>query len=1073
MDEFWSVLGLEPTRDSAAIKRAYAEQTKLCHPEEDPEGFLVLRQAYQQALAYAEGGAPPEKPEAEEPAFRLPGEPGWSLTDRPPLLDEGPNPFADHEAARAFLALYTSKQNKDPKKWLDYFTSAPFLEAAWERRFAGFLLEQTVAREAELPIPRELVNWLCSVYQFTVRRSIYREEDGSQRTQFDVQIDPKAQFDGQEYLFELAVRAPAPKLSPRCLEQSLAWSFADYRALLQLANWAHWTETLLEKAGKILEFYVLENFQDRKPMPSQRHPAGMRLIDYFFQREDLPQELYRMAWQRLNLKTALMGRAKLLHGALRQRVLEKIPDIAENELDRAKLNREFEVFRWTVCVLEDTGDPADWAKAGAETQAFLARPEMQKALWDRKFAEDSMKYHVQWTGEHFAEALLAFYAQNETAPGALTLPDLIQASRRRAVIQRRNRQDSAAPPPEGRPSLRDRPFFRHWLNVGFYHAMDWETRLPLLDYLNQELPYLPEWSRRFLHVEDGGTPEPVSVTFPFGPDCVEVRFHLRYMSFLRNGQPVYRPCYHWEQLLEWAAGPEEFFLLLPITAAVQSQSQYQAVREEILSRLGATAAPQEDWETIAGCLADQVMGLPMPDAVVQEKDREPEWARHLPPESVLPFQVFAENTEVLYVCIWFERDQILALYQQTSFGKQPVSGFQFEEIEDAQTAEALAKQLLDQQLHPQGFPLDALATLPDEVYVQWDFKVVCHDEDPRPLWDKPTELRGEAVTPEALEELLEQFAQNRVARLEWSWRCGLPAGEVQAYEPLRSLVLLKYGRGYGCFYFDDFYAEDFALLERPEQYGKDRSRPQLVPFRRGKLFQQVIHRNFFTIRRHLRLIFSQVSQPNTVKFRAGGIWDYAVNVDHGRVKYHVDKQLLADFPPERACNLPGAPFYFNSYPSSAARTDEAGRLETLHLTEHNRAMLQELLAGFMGGGFRRLRLTWSRTNGENAHIVLLQDGGRFLMAWMQEAKRTVEFHVADCWTYMDVSGKKYPKDTFQGRVTPAYLIHDLPKLRNALDLLLANLGNPEVVTSPIGEYANEKPVKPRPYEVLWAELVEE
>ena len=51
MDEFWSVLGLEPTRDSAAIKRAYAEQTKLCHPEEDPEGFLVLRQAYQRALA--------------------------------------------------------------------------------------------------------------------------------------------------------------------------------------------------------------------------------------------------------------------------------------------------------------------------------------------------------------------------------------------------------------------------------------------------------------------------------------------------------------------------------------------------------------------------------------------------------------------------------------------------------------------------------------------------------------------------------------------------------------------------------------------------------------------------------------------------------------------------------------------------------------------------------------------------------------------------------------------------------------------------------------------------------------
>lgn len=95
------------------------------------------------------------------------------------------------------------------------------------------------------------------------------------------------------------------------------------------------------------------------------------------------------------------------------------------------------------------------------------------------------------------------------------------------------------------------------------------------------------------------------------------------------------------------------------------------------------------------------------------------------------------------------------------------------------------------------------------------------------------------------------------------------------------------------------------------------------------------------------------------------------------------------------------------------------------------------------------------------------------MAWILEEKRTVEYHVADRWTYLDVEGKKYPKDTFLGRLTPAYLIHDLPALRNALDLLLANLDHPARVTDPMGEYAGEKPVKPRPYEALWAELVGE
>ena len=153
--------------------------------------------------------------------------------------------------------------------------------------------------------------------------------------------------------------------------------------------------------------------------------------------------------------------------------------------------------------------------------------------------------------------------------------------------------------------------------------------------------------------------------------------------------------------------------------------------------------------------------------------------------------------------------------------------------------------------------------------------------------------------------------------------------------------------------------------------------------------------------------------------------------------------------------------------------DADGSAAALEVTEGNRPRLQQFLAEFLAGEGQRLRLTWKKTVGTRWHIVLTRDGGRFLMAWIREDKKTVEFHAADKWTYMDVEGKKYPKDTFLGKVTPAYLIHDLPALRNALDLLLANLDCPERVTSPMGEYARENPVKPRPYETLWAELVGE
>ena len=50
----WQVLGLAgPTADKKAIKRAYAQQVKLYHPEDHPEEFQALQAAYQEALKRA------------------------------------------------------------------------------------------------------------------------------------------------------------------------------------------------------------------------------------------------------------------------------------------------------------------------------------------------------------------------------------------------------------------------------------------------------------------------------------------------------------------------------------------------------------------------------------------------------------------------------------------------------------------------------------------------------------------------------------------------------------------------------------------------------------------------------------------------------------------------------------------------------------------------------------------------------------------------------------------------------------------------------------------------------------
>ncbi|HEX9063162.1 MAG TPA: tetratricopeptide repeat protein [Clostridia bacterium] len=50
----WDILGIDRTKDRAQIKKAYAKMLKLHHPEDDPEGFMKLRSAYEDALRKAE-----------------------------------------------------------------------------------------------------------------------------------------------------------------------------------------------------------------------------------------------------------------------------------------------------------------------------------------------------------------------------------------------------------------------------------------------------------------------------------------------------------------------------------------------------------------------------------------------------------------------------------------------------------------------------------------------------------------------------------------------------------------------------------------------------------------------------------------------------------------------------------------------------------------------------------------------------------------------------------------------------------------------------------------------------------
>ena len=53
MNDFFNTLGIEATKEEKKIKKAYRARLHAVNPEDDPDGFKRLREAYEEALKYA------------------------------------------------------------------------------------------------------------------------------------------------------------------------------------------------------------------------------------------------------------------------------------------------------------------------------------------------------------------------------------------------------------------------------------------------------------------------------------------------------------------------------------------------------------------------------------------------------------------------------------------------------------------------------------------------------------------------------------------------------------------------------------------------------------------------------------------------------------------------------------------------------------------------------------------------------------------------------------------------------------------------------------------------------------
>ena len=850
MDRIWTVLGIDPTKDVSAIKRVYAERAKICHPEEDPEGFLNLRRAYQAALDYAEGTE-------EEPSFSLgdaaprmaeedaePTEEGWNLQE---TEEEGPNPFEGGEAITKFLELYTGKQRKNPALWMNYITSDPFLDAAWDPRFTSLLLRKVRELLPDLTPNKECMTWLNVAYQFS---------GGQGQT-----------FDGLQDILQIAALGPVPK-QPRGNEFAILQSFLDYRHLNALAGAGRWDQQAIEAFRQVMNryspAYIRERCEQRVAPDCERHPAGLRVFIHFLQRADLPETVYREAWQRLDLKSALMGRAKVLYGPIRELALQRVPEIGEETpVNFFRLNRNLDAYLKHIKVNPET-EPE-------ESRTLFESPEMRRALPVPRFLEEQLLTYSPWRregmGEGLVRRLLDYYRAHPDIPRAWEVVSGLEKDLRLCEAKRWSREDDLADP-EGisdpaQLTLSYRPFFRWWLNTAFYTARDPDTGTTLLEYLKKYLPYQENWSRRFAERSDG-TPQTISSA----GGRVEIDCYPLHLEYRVDRKPVYRPYLTWEETAK--ENDDCFFLLLPITMAPCRLMSYAA--QEIRNRLDGFPIPQEDLDFVARCLTGYVYC----------QSAKPDTEGTIQTEEQLPFTMSMEGGGKLYTAERLGWNPI-TIYRQTFFGRRMLERLETEPSESGLEA---AKRRLTELTAPTYFDLSRLRELPWHVYyttpsgVEWS--LIRPELQQEPLYDAwtllkqfgvkkvPPDLEEAAtrvqqaireaapeesepqespVTGEAISALLYNFSQGEVDRIEMEWSQG-------------RLVLRRDEDKYACLYFENSFGRGerwYALLADSEMYQTvDCNDIVYLPFGMGKLAEYSVFHSAHDLLRDIDLVLGQM-----------------------------------------------------------------------------------------------------------------------------------------------------------------------------------------------------------------------
>lgn len=318
MNKIWQILEIAKTADTSTIRKAYAKLVSIYQPEDHPQEFLQIREAYEAAMHYANSvaaseqannseisGSQEEDAQAgnrltedaqESEGLDLFGEErqttaktGWTFD---PDKEHETNAFNDGEAIKEFLALYLSKNRADRNLWTKYFSSELFLDVFMEAGFAKLLQQEVEKNLQEYPPHKNFFIALSLAYALAKPR--YEMEDVFFQQSF-------ANFDGVEHIQAIAAKGPQLH-NVKGTDLAILNGYRDYFSLLHVTKQGEWNDRISSQFNELMWRYGSSYIKDKVPPSSgyepsdyiHRHPSCLKLLAHVLSVIPLPAQAYSL-----------------------------------------------------------------------------------------------------------------------------------------------------------------------------------------------------------------------------------------------------------------------------------------------------------------------------------------------------------------------------------------------------------------------------------------------------------------------------------------------------------------------------------------------------------------------------------------------------------------------------------------------------------------------------------------------------------------------------------------------------------------------------------------------------------